>query len=84
MLVVPGSGFGGPGNIRRAYCGAGSVIEKAMPGCGRVMKKYQAKPRVEGFSIPFSKGEPEGIFKAENRPVPLKKKGEFNSQEKHK
>jgi len=47
ILVVPGSGFGGPGYIRIAYCVADSVIEKAMPGFRRVMKKYQARPWVE-------------------------------------
>jgi aspartate aminotransferase len=47
ILVVPGSGFGGPGHIRIAYCVADSVIEKAIPGFRRVMKKYQAKPWVE-------------------------------------
>jgi len=41
ILVVPGSGFGGPGHIRIAYCVADSVIEKAIPGFGRVMKKYR-------------------------------------------
>lgn len=44
ILVVPGSGFGGPGHIRIAYCVADSVIEKAIPGFRRVMKKYQARP----------------------------------------
>lgn len=44
ILVVPGSGFGGPGHIRIAYCVADSVIEKAIPGFSRVMKKYQARP----------------------------------------
>lgn len=40
ILVVPGSGFGGPGYIRIAYCVADSVIEKAIPGFRRVMKKW--------------------------------------------
>jgi len=40
ILVVPGSGFGGPGHIRIAYCVTDSSIEKALPGFGRVLKKY--------------------------------------------
>lgn len=47
ILVVPGSGFGGPGHIRIAYCVADAVIEKALPGFGRVMKKYRTRPWVE-------------------------------------
>lgn len=40
ILTVPGSGFGGPGHIRIAYCVSDETIEKAMPGFERVMKKY--------------------------------------------
>ncbi|MBW1788219.1 MAG: pyridoxal phosphate-dependent aminotransferase [Deltaproteobacteria bacterium] len=40
ILVVPGSGFGGPGHMRIAYCVADDVIERSMPGFGRVIKKY--------------------------------------------
>jgi aspartate aminotransferase len=39
ILTVPGSGFGGPGHIRIAYCVSDETIEKAMPGFERVMKK---------------------------------------------
>ena len=40
ILTVPGSGFGGPGHIRIAYCVDDSTIEKSLPGFERVMKKY--------------------------------------------
>ena len=39
ILTVPGSGFGGPGYFRIAYCVPDEVIEKALPGFGRVMEK---------------------------------------------
>ena len=41
ILTVPGSGFGGPGHFRIAYCVEDRVIEKALPGFERVMKKYR-------------------------------------------
>jgi aspartate aminotransferase len=41
ILTVPGSGFGGPGNFRIAFCVSDSTIEKAFPGFERVMKKYK-------------------------------------------
>ena len=40
ILVVPGSGFGGPGHFRIAYCVDDRTITNAMPGFERVMKKY--------------------------------------------
>ncbi len=40
ILVVPGSGFGGPGHFRIAYCVSDEVIEGALPGFEKVMKKY--------------------------------------------
>ncbi len=40
ILVVPGSGFGGPGHMRIAYCVADDVIERSMPGFERLIKKY--------------------------------------------
>ncbi|MBW2616454.1 MAG: pyridoxal phosphate-dependent aminotransferase [Deltaproteobacteria bacterium] len=40
ILTVPGSGFGGPGHFRIAYCVSDETIEKALPGFERVMKKY--------------------------------------------
>jgi aspartate aminotransferase len=39
ILVVPGSGFGAPGYFRIAYCVDDKVIEGAMPGFGRAMRK---------------------------------------------
>ncbi len=41
ILVVPGSGFGGPGHFRIAYCVADGVIERALPGFERVLNKVK-------------------------------------------
>jgi aspartate aminotransferase len=41
ILVVPGSGFAGPGHFRIAFCVDDSTIVKALPGFRRVMKKYK-------------------------------------------
>jgi len=41
ILVVPGSGFYGPGHMRIAYCVDDRTIEKAMPGFEKVMKKFR-------------------------------------------
>lgn len=40
ILVVPGSGFGGPGHFRIAFCVDDAVITGAMPGFKKVMEKY--------------------------------------------
>ena len=40
ILTVPGSGFGGPGHLRIAYCVSDRVIEGSLPGFERVIKKY--------------------------------------------
>jgi aspartate aminotransferase len=40
ILTVPGSGFGGPGHFRIAYCVSDEVIEGALPGFERVMKRH--------------------------------------------
>ena len=40
ILTVPGSGFGGPGHIRIAYCVSDEVIERSLPGFKRTLKKY--------------------------------------------
>ncbi len=40
ILTVPGSGFGGPGHIRIAYCVSDETIEKALPGFEKVMKMF--------------------------------------------
>ncbi|RLB26199.1 MAG: pyridoxal phosphate-dependent aminotransferase [Deltaproteobacteria bacterium] len=38
ILTVPGSGFGGPGHFRIAYCVSDEVIEKALPGFEKAIK----------------------------------------------
>lgn len=41
ILVVPGSGFAGPGHFRIAFCVDDQTIVNALPGFKRVMQKYQ-------------------------------------------
>jgi aspartate aminotransferase len=41
ILVVPGSGFAGPGHFRIAFCVEDSVISGALPGFKRVMEKFR-------------------------------------------
>ncbi|MEJ2639380.1 MAG: pyridoxal phosphate-dependent aminotransferase [Desulfosarcinaceae bacterium] len=41
ILVVPGSGFAGPGHFRIAFCVADEVITGALPGFKRVMEKHR-------------------------------------------
>ena len=41
ILAVPGSGFGGPGHFRIAFCVEDETIKNAMPGFEKVMKKFQ-------------------------------------------
>jgi aspartate aminotransferase len=41
ILVVPGSGFGGPGHFRIAFCVADETIVQAMPGFEKVMARYR-------------------------------------------
>lgn len=41
ILVVPGSGFGGPGHFRIAFCVADDTIKGAMPGFARVMAAFK-------------------------------------------
>ena len=41
VLVVPGSGFKGPGHFRIAFCVDDAVIQNAMPGFERAMRKYR-------------------------------------------
>ncbi|MCF8143668.1 MAG: pyridoxal phosphate-dependent aminotransferase [Deltaproteobacteria bacterium] len=40
ILTVPGTGFGGPGHFRIAYCVSDRVIEGALPGFKRVIERY--------------------------------------------
>jgi aspartate aminotransferase len=42
ILVVPGSGFGGPGHFRIAYCVDDQVIERALPGFERAMARAKS------------------------------------------
>ncbi len=41
ILTVPGSGFGGPGHFRIAFCVDDETIINAMPGFKRVMQKFR-------------------------------------------
>jgi aspartate aminotransferase len=41
VLVVPGSGFDGPGHFRIAFCVDDEVIKNSMPGFKKAMEKYQ-------------------------------------------
>ncbi|AOY60257.1 MULTISPECIES: pyridoxal phosphate-dependent aminotransferase [Desulfococcus] len=41
ILAVPGSGFGGPGHFRIAYCVDDKTITGAMPGFKRTIEKYR-------------------------------------------
>jgi aspartate aminotransferase len=41
ILTVPGSGFGGPGHFRIAFCVDDLTIKNAMPGFMRTMEKYK-------------------------------------------
>jgi aspartate aminotransferase len=40
ILVVPGSGFAGPGHFRIAFCVDDETIVNALPGFRKVMQKY--------------------------------------------
>ncbi|MCK8601468.1 pyridoxal phosphate-dependent aminotransferase [Desulfoferrobacter suflitae] len=44
ILVVPGSGFGGPGHFRIAYCVDDATIEKSLPGFQRAIEKARNLP----------------------------------------
>ncbi|MFC1849323.1 pyridoxal phosphate-dependent aminotransferase [candidate division CSSED10-310 bacterium] len=41
IIVVPGSGFGGPGHFRIAYCVEEETIINAIPGFKRVMERFK-------------------------------------------
>jgi aspartate aminotransferase len=41
ILVVPGSGFAGPGHFRIAFCVEDNTIIHALPGFARVMDSYR-------------------------------------------
>ncbi len=40
IITVPGSGFGGPGFFRIAYCVSDETIVNSLDGFGKVMKKF--------------------------------------------
>ena len=42
ILVVPGSGFGGPGHFRIAYCVDDATIDKSIPGFKRALARAQS------------------------------------------
>lgn len=41
ILTVPGSGFGGPGHFRIAFCVDNETIIRALPGFKRTLEKFQ-------------------------------------------
>jgi aspartate aminotransferase len=41
ILAVPGSGFGGPGHFRLAFCVDDAVITNAMPAFGRTIRRFK-------------------------------------------
>ena len=41
ILVVPGSGFGGPGHFRIAFCVDDDIIINSIPGFKRAMEKFR-------------------------------------------
>lgn len=41
ILVVPGSGFGGPGHFRIAFCVSDDTIIRSLPGFKRVMEGFK-------------------------------------------
>jgi aspartate aminotransferase len=41
ILVVPGSGFNGPGYFRIAFCVSDDTIKKSMPGFERAIKRFK-------------------------------------------
>ena len=41
ILAVPGSGFGGPGHFRLAFCVEDETIKKSMPAFKRVIEKFK-------------------------------------------
>lgn len=42
ILTVPGSGFGGPGHFRIAYCVDDGTIERSLPGFQRALERARA------------------------------------------
>ncbi len=50
ILAVPGSGFGGPGHFRLAYCCSYETVERSLPGFRRAMER--CAPREQGARGP--------------------------------
>jgi len=42
ILVVPGSGFNGPGYFRIAFCVDDNTIKNSLPGFGRAIGRYKS------------------------------------------
>lgn len=43
VLAVPGSGFGGPGHFRLAFCVEDDTIKRSMPAFKKVMERFSSK-----------------------------------------
>jgi aspartate aminotransferase len=41
ILVVPGSGFHGPGHFRIAFCVTDETIQRALPGFKRTIERFK-------------------------------------------
>lgn len=41
ILAVPGSGFGGPGHFRLAFCVDDAIITNAMPAFGKAIRRFK-------------------------------------------
>jgi aspartate aminotransferase len=41
ILVVPGSGFNGPGHFRIAFCVSDETIKNSLPGFERAVRKFR-------------------------------------------
>ena len=47
ILVVPGSGFGGPGHFRISICCSEDAIKKSRPGFERLAKHYELQAEIK-------------------------------------
>jgi aspartate aminotransferase len=43
ILAVPGSGFGGPGHFRLAYCCSPETVTRSLPGFARTLRKVTGR-----------------------------------------
>ena len=46
LILVPGSGFGGPGYVRLAYCTSPQVIERSLPKFKALMEELKTLPNI--------------------------------------